>query len=78
MENKIEWLEWKCNLCKHKYYKWHKNFVGIANRQVAHALKFIFKKVSTSPETIVVLSSHFIERRMCLLFAIAYVNATNV
>ena len=51
---------------------------GNVNRQVDHAVKFIFKKVSTSRETIVVLSSHFKERRMRFLFTIAYVNARNI
>ena len=35
-------------------------FLDIVNRQVGHAVKFIFKKVSIYPETIVVLSSHIL------------------
>ena len=63
---------------KYKYKNWCEKFFGNVNRQADHAVKFIFKKVSTSRETIVVLSSHFKERRRCSLFTIAYVNTRNM
>ena len=43
-------------------------FLDIVNRQVGHAVKFIFKKVSIYPETIVVLSSHILWKGVFAFF----------